>query len=151
MIKTIALVSMLTAFCFGTVERHSIPSDYQWKNVTPSAGFPQSYNYPVFVWGDKMVAFNQGTWISRDAKDWTKIGLPESGLNSAYQKYVQFKCAIYSLGRLNGNYQNFTIDTQILRTRDLETWETLAETSNLPQRIFYGLTVFQGKIWMVRG
>ncbi len=37
------------------------------------------------------------------------------------------------------------------RTTDFNQWETVAETSNLPQRIFYGTAVFDDKIWMIGG
>lgn len=145
------LASMLiaaAAFCGGTF---SPEATYTWSNVTPAASFPQGYNYPVFVMGDQMVAMNNGTWISRDGRNWSRTELPESGLNSAYQKYVLFNGAIYALGKLDGNYERFSISTRILRTRDLKTWETMADSSNLPQRIFYGAVVFQNKIWMTGG
>lgn len=144
---TIVLIAIFAFFCFGGGDR----SSYEWKNVTKSAEYSQGYNYPVFVWNDKMVALNNGTWISRDGKSWKKAPLPDSGLNTAYLKYVQFKGAIYSLGSMTGNYENFTISTRISRTRDLERWETVAENSNLPKRIFYGIAVFREKIWMAGG
>lgn len=127
-------------------------SEYVWQEITAKAEFPQSYNYPVYVLNDgDLLALNQGGWLSKDGKTWTKTNLPESGLNSAYQKYVQFNGAIYSLGAMSGNYENFTIDTKILRTTDGKNWETLAEKSNLPNRIFYGATVFKDKIWIIGG
>ena len=126
-------------------------TEYRWSNVTPDAGYPQSYNYPVFSMGGWMVAMNNGAWMSKDGRRWTKMPLPDSGLNSAYQKYAYFNGAVYALGKLNGNYQRFSIDPRIMRTKDLQTWEVLAERSNLPQRIFYGLTVFDEKIWIVGG
>ncbi len=144
-------LTFLMLLCFGGALEPGGKGVYEWKNVTTAANFPESYNYPVFVWGNNMVAMNNGTWTSTDGKSWTKTPLPESGLNSAYQKYVQFSGAIYALGRMTGNYERFTIDTKILRTRDLENWDVLAETSNLPQRVFYGLVVFDGKIWMLGG
>lgn len=149
---TVALhIAITLALCFGAVDQPSKKGAYEWKNVTAAANYPLGYNYPVFVWGNKMVAMNNGAWTSTDGKTWKKSALPDSGLNSAYQKFVQFNGAVYSLGRMSGNYESFKIDTKILRTRDLENWETLAETSNLPQRIFYGITVFNGKMWMVGG
>lgn len=149
MIQSIAI--LLMAFCFGTAAPPDDKAVYQWSNVTTAAEFPQGYNYPVFVWGNKMVAFNNGTWVSQDGKAWKKEPLPASGLNSAYQKYVQFNGAIYALGSMTGNYEKFTVSSKILRTRDLETWETVAEASNLPKRVFYGIAVFDGKIWMIGG
>ena len=140
---------LVLALCFGTASQP--PAAYTWTNITNAAGYPQGYNYPVYVFGDKLLALNNGAWVSTDAKNWKKTGLPESGLNSAYQKFVHFNGAVYSLGKLDGNYERFSIDTKILRTTDLEEWETVAEISNLPQRIFYGLTVFKGKMWMLGG
>jgi hypothetical protein len=142
---------LIAAFCSGSVDAVKSKPVYRWSNVTAAAEFPQGYNYPVFVGGNKMVAFNNGTWISEDGKTWKKTPLPDSGLNSAYLKYVQLNGAIYALGSLTGNYEGFTVSPKILRTRDLESWETVAETSNLPQRIFYGAVVFDGKIWMIGG
>jgi hypothetical protein len=124
---------------------------YVWQNVTTAASYPQSYNYPVFVMNGMMLALNNGAWISKDAQSWTKTALPDSGLNTAYQKFVQFEGAVHALGSMVGNYKDFAISPRILRTRDGKTWETLTEQSNLPARVFYGATVFRGKIWLVGG
>ena len=124
---------------------------YVWNEVTRRAAFPESYNYPVFVLGGEMLALNQGGWVSKDGRTWTKTGLPESGLNPAYLKYVQLGDAVYALGTIEGNYLNFKLSTRIMRTRDGRTWETLAEKSNLPERIFYSALAFQGKIWLFGG
>lgn len=142
---------VIVVFCWYPFSASNGKADYQWTIVTKGASFPQSYNFPVFVSDNKMVALNQGAWVSRDGKEWRKTGLRDSGLNSAYQKYVQFNGAVYALGSMTGNYEGFTILTKIIRTRDFETWETVAETSNLPKRVFYGATVFDGKIWMFGG
>ncbi|MEQ1604336.1 MAG: hypothetical protein ABL999_05655 [Pyrinomonadaceae bacterium] len=143
-----AILLSLLAFCSGF---YNLPASYTWSNVTPAANYPQGYNYPVYSMGGWMVALNNGAWVSNDGRKWTKTLLPDSGLNSAYQKFVNFNGAIYALGSLTGNYERFAISTKILRTKDLNTWETLAETSNLPQRIFYGMTVFDEKMWMLGG
>lgn len=50
-----------------------------------------------------------------------------------------------------GNYLDFKLSSKISRTRDFKTWETLAERSNLPERVFYGATVFNGKMWLFGG
>lgn len=147
----ICTIVLIAAFCFGGIDVTSGKAVYEWSNVTESAAFPQGYNYPVFVTGDWMVALNNGAWLSRDGRRWRKTDLPDSGLNSAYQKYLQFNGAIYALGKLDGNYERFTISTKILRTKDFNKWETVAETSNLPQRIFYGAAAFAGKMWIVGG
>jgi hypothetical protein len=124
---------------------------YVWQQVTESASYQQSYNYPVFVMNGQMLAMNNGAWVSTDGKTWTKTALPDSGLNSGYQKYVQLNDAVYSLGSISGNYQRFTVSTRILRTRDGKTWETVADQSNLPQRIFYSTAVFKNRMWLIGG
>jgi len=140
--------TVILAICLSTT---GDVQDYKWERVTSAAAYQKGYNYPVFVLGDKMVALNNGAWISRDGKHWTKTELPESGLNSAYQKFALFNGSIYALGSLTGNYEGFSINPKVLRTTDLKRWETVAENSNLPQRVFYGLVVFNDKIWMLGG
>jgi hypothetical protein len=148
-VLAILIFSLSVSACTKSAAKSS---DYVWQNVTNAAQFPQGYNYPVFVMNDgNLLALNNGGWLSKDGKSWTKTNLPESGLNSAYQKFVQFNGAIYALGAMQGNYLNFTISTKILRTKDGKTWETVAEKSNLPNRVFYGAVVFKDKIWLVGG
>ena len=122
MLQSIALIFLL-AFCVDPAAGPVSEAEYKWSNVTSAANYPQGYNYPVFVWGNKMVALNNGAWISNDGRSWEKAPLPDSGLNSAYLKYVQFNGSIYSLGSMTGNYEKFSISPKILRTRDLENWE----------------------------
>ncbi|HTH38202.1 MAG TPA: hypothetical protein VL572_09555 [Pyrinomonadaceae bacterium] len=150
MLQSIALI-LLLAFCVDPTAGPVSEVEYKWSNVTSAANYPQGYNYPVFVWGNKMVALNDGAWISNDGRSWKKAPLPHSGLNSAYLKYVHFNGSIYALGTMTGNYEKFTVSPRILRTRDLEKWEVVAESSNLPQRVFYGAAVFDGKMWMFGG
>lgn len=160
-LKIFAVVFYLAAFCAvsqGCVVIRTTASlnqtksgDYVWNELTAKAEFPQGYNYPVFVLGDKMFALNNGGWLSTDGKNWTKTALPEIGLNSAYQKYVQFKDAVYALGTMQGNYLNMKLSSKISRAKDFKTWETVAEKSNLPNRVFYGATVFKDKIWLIGG
>lgn len=137
------------AFCSGLFAPAG--PQYSWSSVTNAANYPQGYNYPVYAMGGWMVALNNGAWVSNDGRQWAKTSLPESGLNSGYQKYVNFNGAIYALGSMTGNYEKFSISTKILKTTDLNKWETIAESSNLPQRIFYGTAVFNGKMWMLGG
>ena len=150
-LKIILAVLILSLSVSACTKSAAKSSEYVWQNVTKAAQFPQSYNYPVFILNSEMLALNQGGWISKDGKNWTKTELSESGLNSAYQKYVQFKGAIYALGTMRGNYLDFTISTKISRTCDGKSWETVAEKSNLPTRVFYGATVFKDKIWLIGG
>ncbi|MFT3743244.1 MAG: hypothetical protein QM785_03015 [Pyrinomonadaceae bacterium] len=139
----------ISSLCYGFF----VPAAprYSWTSVTAAANYPQGYNFPVYSMRGWMIALNNGAWISKDGKKWTKTALPDSGLNSGYQKYVNFNGAIYALGSMTGNYEKFTVSPKILRTKDLNSWETLAETSNLPQRVFYGMTVFNGKMWLLGG
>ena len=152
-ISAIILTTIVFSFSALACTKNEAQSQkYIWSEITPKAGFPQGYNYPVYVLeSGNLLALNQGGWLSKDGVNWTKTDLPESGLNSAYQKYVQFKGAIYALGAMRRNYLGFTISKVILRTTDGKAWETVAEKSNLPDRIFYGAVVFKDKIWLVGG
>jgi hypothetical protein len=149
--KTFLAVLIFSLSVSACLQSQARTDAYVWQNVTEKAEFPQGYNYPVFVLKGEMLALNHGGWLSRDGKNWMKTALSESGLNPAYQKYVQLGDAIYALGAIEGNYLNFKISTKILRTRDGRSWETLAERSNLPERIFYGAVAFRDKIWLVGG
>lgn len=151
-IKTILTILVLSLSVAACTKSTAKTSEYVWQNVTKAAQFPQGYNYPVYVMNDgNLLALNNGGWSSKDGKNWTKTNLPESDLNSAYQKFIQFNGAIYALGAMRGNYQGFTINTKITRTKDGKTWETVAQKSNLPQRIFYGAVAFKDKIWLIGG
>jgi hypothetical protein len=46
---------------------------------------------------------------------------------------------------------DFQLSTKISRTNDFRTWQTVAEKSNLPERVFYGAAVFRDKIWLAGG
>ena len=151
MIRFIAAIVVLAVSASSCAEGRAQTNRYKWQIVTEKADYPKGYNYPVFVIDGKMLALNNGGWISEDAKTWKKTELPDIGLNSAYQKFVQFNGAVYALGSMTGNYLNFELTSRISRTRDGESWETVAETSNLPKRVFYGAAVFNGKIWMIGG
>lgn len=126
-------------------------SAYKWSEITSKAQFPIGYNYPVFVMDGELRAINNGGWTSKDGRSWTRTALPESGLNSAYQRYIQFNDSVYALGTMTGNYLDFKLTSKITRTRDFQKWEVLTEKSNLPERVFYGATVFNGKMWLFGG
>lgn len=152
---SILLVLILASAALGCT-RYAVRAgngqfSYEWSNVTDNAQYPQGYNYPVFVMDGELRAINNGGWISKDGRKWAKTSLPDSGLNSAYQKYVLFKDAVYALGTMRGIYTNMTLTSSISRTRDFKTWEVLAERSNLPKRVFYGATVFNERIWLFGG
>lgn len=142
---------VIGAICPLVFACQSGAAKYRWERIADRAGYPEGYNYPVFVFGDWMVALNNGAWLSNDGEKWVKTDLPETGLNSAYQKYVQFGGAIYALGTMTGNYERMLLTSKISRTRDFLKWETVAESSNLPARVFYGMAVFRGKMWLAGG
>jgi hypothetical protein len=93
----------------------------------------------------------RGNWYSRDGKTWSRSNLTPSRLNSGYQKYVPFNDAVYALGTMTGNYLDLHLTSRIARTRDFQRWEVLAETSNLPARVFYGAVVHDDKMWLLGG
>lgn len=125
---------------------------YSWVRVTNSATFPGAYNFPVFTIHNQMWAFHhEGNWYSTDGRIWTKSELPVAGLNSGAQKYVQFNDAIYALGTMEGNHTEMRVGSRIARTSDFRHWQVLAETSELPSRIFYGAVVFKNLIWLMGG
>jgi hypothetical protein len=125
---------------------------YQWRQENAKAPFSASYNYPLFNVRNKLWAFHpEGNWNSEDGKTWIKAELPPSGLNTAFQRYVQFGDAIYALGAKEGNYPDLKLGSRIARTTDFKKWEVIAETSELPLRVFYTSVVFTGKIWLIGG
>jgi len=98
--------------------------------VTETAAFPGSNNFPVFTVNHQMWAFHpQGNWYSSDGQSWTKSELPAAGLNSAYQKYVQFNDAVNALGTMEGNFQDLHLHSRIARTTDFRRWEDLSAQS----------------------
>ncbi len=132
--------------------RPEFASQHSWTKVTDSAAFPGAYNFPVFVVRNQMWAFHpQGNWYSIDGKIWTKSDLPPAGLNPGYQKYIQFGDAVYALGTMTGDYTNLHLSSRLAKTIDFKRWETVAERSELPNRVFYGATVFGGRIWLLGG
>jgi hypothetical protein len=127
-------------------------ASYQWTRETGAAAFDGAYNFPVFPVGGEMWAFHpRGAWRSRDGQTWSRSSLPASGLNSGYQKYVQFGDGVYALGTMSGNYLDLHLTSRIARTRDLSHWEVVAATSDLPPRVFYGAVVHHDKIWLLGG
>ncbi|MEO6076967.1 MAG: hypothetical protein ABIP56_09195 [Dokdonella sp.] len=136
----------------GKPSSASITSD-SWTKVTESAAYPVGYNYPVFVANNRMWAFhNAGIWFSTDARNWTKSNLPHVRRNPYEARYVQFNNAIYALGQNKGNYVvGIKFSSIVRRTKDFERWDVLAEKSSLPDRVFYGSVVFNGKIWLLGG
>src|SRR5215813_10595971 len=150
------LVTNVCSFCGIGMASINPPVEtappYAWARVTEGAAFPGSYNFSVFVAQNRMWAFHpQGVWHSADGRTWTKSNLPSIRRNVYVTQYVQFNNAIYALGQNQGNYLNIGFGSTIRRTTDFQRWETLAEKSELPNRIFHGLVVFNGKIWLLGG
>lgn len=128
-------------------------TEYVWNEVTSQAAFPQGYGYPVFAANERMFAFHhEGVWNSADGANWTKTDLPSIRPDAYATRYVQFDNAVYALGRNQGNYlDGIKFGSAVRRTTDFKRWETLAEKSNLPDRVFHGSIVFGGKIWLMGG
>jgi hypothetical protein len=129
------------------------PAQYRWEELTSAAAFPPGYNFPVFVASDgRFVALHpEGTYESRDGRDWTLSRLPASGLNSAYLAYVAHEGAVFALGIHSGNYLDFRLDPLIQRTTGFEAWDQLGRSPSLPPLFFYGAASFAGFIWIVGG
>lgn len=136
-----------------TILTDNTGTEYAWTKVSDHAAFPEGYNFPLFNLRNQLwVLRSEGNWFSADGKSWTKAELPALGLRTAYQQYVQFKDSIYALGTMQGDYQNLKVGSRIMKTSDdLKSWEQVAATSELPPRVFYGATVFAGKIWLLGG
>jgi hypothetical protein len=150
------VASAMSFGCGSTADSHperTSSTAYVWTKVTDHGDFPESYNFPMFNIGGKLRVFcDTGNWYSDDGRRWTKADLPALGLRTGYQQYVQFNDAIYALGSMEGNYQNLKLGSRIARTTsDFKRWEVMAENSQLPARVFYGATVFAGKIWLFGG
>lgn len=156
MIKSLikfAVLLILSVSVSACVSRRVEASNYAWNEVTANAAFPQSYGFPVFVVGEKMFAFHQeAIWKSADGANWTKIDLPSIRRDAYATRYVQFNDAVYAFGQNQGNYlDGIKFGSTVRRTTDFKRWETLAEKSNFPNRVFYGTFVFGGKIWLIGG
>jgi hypothetical protein len=151
----ITALSGLLAGCQTAELQSKLPADddlYQWIRLSESAAFPQSYNFPVFVTGGRMRAFlGQGVWESVDGATWNKTQLEPLRQDVYRTQYVNFSDAIYALGDNRGNYESMVFGSKVRRTRDFKSWEVVAERTSLPGRIFPGLIVFRGKIWLLGG
>jgi hypothetical protein len=153
MFKIINFILIFIAFGAAALACHPKSSGYVWNEVTKSANYPQGYGFPVFVVNEKMLAFHhEAVWSSADGVSWTKIDLPSVKRDAYEARYIQFNNAVYALGQNRGNYAvGIKFGSTIRRTTDFKRWETLAEKSNLPERVFYGSFVLDGKIWLIGG
>jgi hypothetical protein len=150
----VTLSLCLTGCAFGQAKLpEKTKADYVWTEAIKNAAFPQGYGFPVFVIDEKMFAFHhEAIWKSADGVTWKKIELPAVRRNAYETGYVQFNNAVYALGQNQGNYlDGIRFESIIRRTTDFKRWETLAEKSELPNRVFYGSIVFGGKIWLIGG
>jgi hypothetical protein len=153
MFKTIGFILIFIAFGATAFGCHPKSGDYVWKEVTSQAAYPQGYGFPVFVRDNRMFAFHhEAVWSSTDGVNWTKTDLPSVKRDAYEARYIQFNNAVYALGQNQGNYvKGIQFGSTVRRTTDFKKWETLAEKSELPNRVFYGSFVFGGKIWLMGG
>lgn len=153
MLKTIIFILVFFASASAALACHANSARYVWSNVTGKAAFPQSYGFPVFVVKGKMYAFHsEGVWTSADGANWQKTDLPSIRSEANETRYIQFNDAVYALGQNKGNYlDGIKFGSTIRRTIDFKKWQTVAEKSELPDRVFYGSIVFGGKIWLMGG
>ncbi|HEX9963240.1 MAG TPA: hypothetical protein VGB00_20075 [Pyrinomonadaceae bacterium] len=151
----IAILSTgLSGCAFGQAKLpNETKTGYIWNEITGSAAYPQGYGFPVFVANEKMYAFHhEAVWTSADGANWTKTNLPSVKRDAYETRYVQFNNAVYALGQNRGNYADgIQFGSTVRRTTDFKSWETLAEKSELPDRVFHGTIVFGGKIWLMGG
>jgi hypothetical protein len=153
MFKTIGLILIFIACGANAFGCHPKSVDYVWNEVTSKAAYPQGYGFPVFVKDNRMFAFHhEAVWSSADGVNWTKTDLPSVKRDAYEARYIQFNNAVYALGQNQGNYvKGIRFGSTIRWTTDFKKWETLAEKSELPDRVFYGSFVFGGKIWLMGG
>jgi hypothetical protein len=127
-------------------------SGYIWTQLTEHAAFPPGYNFPVYVAKGKMWAMHaEGIWSSSNGQVWTREQLPSIRRNVYQTDYVLFNDAVFALGDNTGNFEAIRFRPRVRRTNDFRRWEILSERSNLPGRIFRGVGVFNGKIWLLGG
>jgi len=128
-------------------------AQYRWERVTEHADFSPSYNFPVHVdaQGRFVALHSEGTWVSRDGREWRRGELSFSGMNAAYLRYVQHNGATWALGTLRGNYERFSIEPVIRRTSDYASWQMVGRAANLPGIVFYAAASFLGDLWILGG
>lgn len=153
---------LLLVSCEEPLKRQSEPditdqaaqtdTSYVWTKLLDSAEWRKSYNFQMFSIGDTLWTFHSaGTWYSINGKEWTKSALQNSIANMAFLDYVYFNGAVYGLGYFKGNIEQFTFKPIITKTTDFNSWITISENSNLPERFFYHPFVYDNKIWIIGG
>jgi len=123
--RTMISGALLLVACRGRAAAADDGS-YRWTELTGAAPYPGAYNFPVHVAADgRFVALHaQGTWSSRDGRNWVKEPLPASGTNSAYLPLIAHEGASWAIGTIDGDYRHFTIDPVVRRTADYRGWTT---------------------------
>lgn len=125
---------------------------YKWTKLSDSADWKKNYNFQMFSIKDSLWTFHpDGIWKSGDGKNWIKTELINSIYNLAFLDYIFFNNAVYGLGFLKGNIEEFYFKSEIYKTTNFKNWETVSTTSNLPKRFFYHPFVFENKIWIIGG
>lgn len=126
--------------------------DYEWVKYMDSAQWKKTYNYQMMAKGDTLWLLHpDGFWYTTDGSSWQKSSLTDVVDNQAFLDYVEFKGAVYGLGRFSGNIEQFDFSTDIHRTTDFNSWQQLATQSELPERFFYHPFVYNDKIWIIGG
>src|SRR5947208_3233787 len=63
MLKVLILILAFAAFSSIAAGCSRESGNYTWSEISSKAAFPEGYNYPVFVFGNWMVAINKGAWL----------------------------------------------------------------------------------------
>jgi hypothetical protein len=152
--KLLYILVLLCCTCACVEQQPPAPNTpgYRWTKLLDSAAWEKSYNYQMVNFRDTLwVLHPDGTWFSTDGVQWAKSGLTNVIGNQAFLDYVVFNDALYGLGHFRGNIEKFMFKPEIYRSTDMNSWQTLSRTSNLPHRFFYHPFVFDNKIWIYGG
>lgn len=135
------------------VTKHSeTEAKYTWEKLLDSAEWRKNYNFQMFSTDEQLFVFHpDGTWQSKDGKNWEKTGLTNPVYNHAFLDYVFFKGSVYGLGHFKGNIETFEYKPEIYRSTHLTSWDTISKNSNLPPRFFYHPFEFKDKLWIIGG
>ena len=125
---------------------------YEWVKYMDSAQWKKTYNYQMMAIRDTLWLLHpDGFWFSTDGRSWQKSSLTDVVDNQAFLDYIEFKGAVYGLGRFSGNIERYNFSTAIHSTTDFSKWSITANQSQLPERFFYHPFVFKDKIWIIGG
>jgi hypothetical protein len=136
----------------ATINTTTAVSSYIWTKLLDSAAWKKSYNFQLFSNNDTLITLHgDGAWYNVQGNDWVKTSLSNIVKNQAFLDYVQFNGGIYGLGQFQGNIEQYTFTPAIHKTKDMQNWQQLSASSNLPHRFFYHPFVFNNKIWIIGG